>query len=103
MTRLTGLLAGLSLLILAGGEVRAQQCVPFPTGETIADVMMNQFGEHFLWRGQGTNGPYFELYVNPETGKWTQLAIIPERGLVCFAASGERSEINPVPGKGEGA
>lgn len=96
MKSVAGFIAGVALLLLPGLSW-AQQCVPLPAGETVADVMLKEHGEHFLWRGQMKEGPYLEMYVNPETGKWTQLFLLPDQGAICFAASGAGPEMNPLP------
>lgn len=98
MKTVAGFLAGAALLVLSGPAL-AQQCIPIPSGETVAEVMLRDFGEHFLWRGQMKEGPVLEMYVNPQTGAWTQFFLIPEREMVCFAASGTGSELNPIPRK----
>lgn len=99
MKKLSGCFGALAVLIMAGGEAAAQQCIPVPAGETVADVMIRDFGEHFVWRGQMKEGPVLELYFNPEKRTWTQFFIVPERDMVCFAASGEMGEFYPIPRK----
>lgn len=96
MKRLTGFIAGVALLILAGGPASAQQCTQSPGEAEIAQSLKDMHGEIEIWRGV-TPASLLRIFANPETGSWTLVAFIPAQRAVCFLADGNGSELHPAP------
>lgn len=109
MNRLAGYLGALALLILAGGEVRAEMTVRnvvIPCGPTAQIVarLTDEFGEAVAAEGSAGPGNSLRMgvYVNRESRSWTVVMHTPD-GTSCVVADGVDFEALPFvakPGRG---
>ncbi len=108
MARLTGTLGALALLILAGGDVRAEMTVRnvvIPCGTTAEVVarLTSEFGEAVA--AEGSAGPgnslRMQVYVNRDSQSWTVVMHTPD-GNSCVVADGVDFQSVPFvkPGRG---
>ena len=77
------------LAILAAGPAAAQsQCGP---ADQVLEGLAAQWGEYVAFMGIAANGLPLEIMLNPATGSWTALVLLPD-GVACVLASGDDGE-----------
>lgn len=76
-------------LLLATPVEAQSNCAP---RETIVMRMQTMFSESQVWLGIRDQNSTFELWMSPETGRWTILMSRPD-GISCVMTAGEVSSL----------
>lgn len=91
-------MAGAALVGLTAFAAQAQQqCGPMAK---VSEYLTGQYGEALTIAGLMPNG-MMQIWVNPNTGTWTLLKVMPD-GSACMMASGDSASIT-VPLAGDPA
>lgn len=95
---------GLGLMVLAAGQVNAQQSRNCAPRDTVLTRLSQGYGETRQSLGLGAQGAVVEVFASTETGTWTITVTLPN-GMTCLVASGQSFETlaEALPPKGNDA